>query len=308
MRDKRFLRASLLVLLTLTLSAASASAQNRLKVMTWNIGGGPCHARVADMRPFAEEMRAKNPDVIALQEVHYDQAYALAHYMQPAKPFYLQFVWAQRCVSKTRPSIFDYGNAIISRFPIRAEGGTFDGGFEVSPDPARAANGNPEYIKVAEASVQLPNGQWVRVYSAHLTGNNGPPANASLQASQTLTHILINDQRSYGQPRTILMGDFNTYPATGPCATSKAGYTQYRQLTHWWWDSPQFTDAWTMKPYDPGDVCGYTISPRNVPNPYARYDYIFLRNTGGFKVNRMERVKTRQRLSDHFPVYAELSF
>ncbi len=317
MRENKAVQASLLIILTITLSgamAATTSAQNRLKVLTWNVGGGPCHARVADMRPFAEEIKASNPDVIALQEIHFDQAYWLAYYLQPSKPFHVQFVWAQRCANRNSPSLIDFGNAILSRFPIRPEGGSFDGGFAVSPDPARAANGNPEYIKVAEASIQLrtpdgrsPNGPWVRVYSAHLTGNNGPADNASKQAAQTLTHVLINDAPAPGQPRAILMGDFNTYPSAGPCPKSKEGFTQYGLLTHWF-NIPQFTDAWMVKPYDPNDPCGYTVSARTIPNPHTRYDYIFLRNTGNFKVNRMERIKTRRRLSDHFPVYAELSF
>jgi endonuclease/exonuclease/phosphatase family metal-dependent hydrolase len=311
MENRKLVKASLLLLLILTLSSATAAGAS-LKVMTWNIGGGPCHARVADMMPFVNEIRAKNPDVIALQEVHFDQAYWIAYYLRPASPFHVQFVWTQRCVNKNGPSIFDFGNAIISRFPIRAEGGVFDGGFEVSPDPARISNGNPEHIKIAEASVRLPlpngnpNGPWVRVYSAHLTGYNGPSANASTQAWQTLSHVTLMDYVSLGQPRTILMGDFNTNPSSGPCARSRPGYDLYAVLTRGYGDRP-FIDAWTVKP-DPSDPCGDTVSPRTDPTPNARYDYIFLRNGGGFTVPRMERVKTQRRLSDHFPVYAELSF
>jgi endonuclease/exonuclease/phosphatase family metal-dependent hydrolase len=292
-----------MILLFTLASAMEASAQRRLKVMTWNIGGGPCHARLSDMQPFVEEIRAKNPDVIALQEVHFDQAWALAYHLQPSKPYTIQFVWTQRCSNR----LIDYGNAILSRFPMKSEVSGFDGGFSISPDPDRSnPRGNPEYSRVAKASVQVPGGTWVRIYSAHLTGNNGPPANAATQAAQTLTHILITDMFSLGQPRAILLGDFNTHPAVGPCANSKPGYTQYGLLTHWW-GTPQFTDAWTVRP-PTADVCGFTISPRTVPNPSARYDYIFLRNTGGFKVNHMERVATRQRPSNHFPVYADLSF
>lgn len=313
MRESKFVRASLLTILMSILSgaASSALAQNRLRVVTWNIGGGPCHARVADMKPFADEIRAKSPDVVALQEVHFDQAHWLAYHLWQTTNFHVQFVWTQRCASS--PSLIDYGNAIISRLPMKQEGWPLDAGFEVAPDPKRKANGNPEYIRVAKGSVQLrtsdgrsPNGPWVRVYSAHLTGDNGTPELASKQSAQTLTHILINDAAAAGQPRAVLMGDFNTRPSVEPCPAFTPGFTQYGLLTHWW-GTPQFTDAWTVKP-DPSDICGFTISARNVPEPGTRYDYIFLRNAGKFKVNRMERIKTRRRLSNHFPVYAELFF
>ena len=302
MRDTKTVHRLLLLSLILTASGLTAAAQNnRLKVVTWNITGGTCGHAVNDMRPYANKLRAKNADVIALQEVHFDQAYRMASHLWDPQPFYVRFVWTKRCAS----GWVDFGNAIISRYPIKEEGVFLDGGFAVSPDPAAKARG--ELIKVAQGSVQLPNKQWVRIYSAHLTGVNGPPDNASTQAAQTLTHILITDQRMAGQPRAILMGDFNIRPSTGPCANPVAGYGSYGLLTHWW-NIPQFTDAWTVKPPDPSDPCGFTISPSNVPNPHTRYDYIFLRNAGGFTVRKMEVIKNLPRLSNHFPVYAELAF
>jgi endonuclease/exonuclease/phosphatase family metal-dependent hydrolase len=306
MKNRKFVKASLLLLLILTLSSATAKGTS-LKVISWNVGGGPCHDRDRNMALYANEIRAKNPDVIALQEVHANQAISLAVYLWSPKPYYVQFVWTQKCAGINNTSLVDFGNAIISRFPIRAEGRASEGGFGVNDDPKRAANGNPEYIRIAEASVQvLPSGRWVRVYSAHLTGENGPADNASLQVVQMLTHIFWNDAFSAGQPYTILMGDFNIQPTSGPCPRPPSAYMQYGLLTQWW-GPYRFIDAWTVK-RPSADTCGYTISPVNVPEPHTRYDYIFLRNNGNITVTSMERVKTQRRLTAHFPVYAELSF
>ncbi|HKP73634.1 MAG TPA: endonuclease/exonuclease/phosphatase family protein [Pyrinomonadaceae bacterium] len=312
MKNRKIVKASLLLLLILTLSSATATGTS-LKVITWNVGGGPCHDRDRNMALYANEIRAKNADVIALQEVHLDQAYALASQLWYPKAYYVQFVWAQRCGNRYSNNFFDFGNAIISRFPIRAEGNPSEGGFGVNDDPKRAANGNPEYIRVAEASVQVTGGRWVRVYSAHLSGENGAADNAALQVQQTLTHIFWNDAFMPGQPYTILLGDFNTQPTSGACARPQAydqyrlPYVQYGLLTQWW-GPYRFIDAWTVKQRPNADTCGYTISNVSVPEPQTRYDYIFLRNNGNITVTNMERVRTQRRLTAHFPVYAELSF
>jgi hypothetical protein len=77
-QNKAHIRSSMLfVVLTIlmlggaTTGASEARAASRLKVMAWNVKGGPCGTD-RRMSPIAQVIREHDPDVVALQEIHRD--------------------------------------------------------------------------------------------------------------------------------------------------------------------------------------------------------------------------------------------
>ncbi len=171
-----------------------------LKVMTWNVAGGRCGTDRA-MSPFAQVIRAHSPDVVAIQEVHLDQAARLAR----ATGLQLYFVQTLDC----RDQGPDFGMAILSRYP-----------FEENSRKIYLLPNHPldtrrrEFRKMAGVSINV-DGRRIRIYNTHLTaiGSSGDFFNPYrfLQAT-SIRDFILEDQGSSGN--TILMGDFNSQPGT----------------------------------------------------------------------------------------------
>jgi endonuclease/exonuclease/phosphatase family metal-dependent hydrolase len=138
---------------------------------------------------------------------------------------------------------------------------------------------------------------------------------------ETLRAMLVGpDAFALGQPRAILIGDFNTYPTRGACARQGYGTGPYRHITEYREiPNARLIDAWVEHPDpnpfdpDPKKECGYTAG---TDNPRVRFDYVFRRRNSGLRTDRIEVVKPSlvsggtipDTISDHFPVVAELSF
>ena len=97
--------------------------QDRLKVLTWNIGGAHTVNSSAvfdydkeDLAYFVEAIKAINPDIICLQESHTNDSDVLASRL--AKELGLAYVFdAPRSPSHIDEN-YQLSNAIISRYPI----------------------------------------------------------------------------------------------------------------------------------------------------------------------------------------------
>lgn len=172
-----------------------------LKVMTWNVDGGRCGTD-RSMAPFAQVIRDHSPDVIAIQEIHRDQASRLA----TATGLHVYFVQTLDCRDKGP----DFGLAILSRYSFAENSRKI---YLLPNHPSDT--GRREFRKMAGVSIHVGS-QLIRIYNTHLTaiGNSGSFFNfyRLLQVSRIRTFI-IDDQMHSGE-WPILMGDFNSQPGT----------------------------------------------------------------------------------------------
>jgi endonuclease/exonuclease/phosphatase family metal-dependent hydrolase len=258
-----------------TAEASGGHAGGNLKVMTWNVDGGRCGTN-PPMHPFAQVIRDHKPDVVAIQEIHRDQADRLA---QSTELHHVFFVGTQDCKG-SRP---DFGIAILSRIPF--EGGSAKAYPFYSENPLVNAN-NPadtarsEYRKLAGISIRV-SGRLIRIYDTHLTSIGNASAFVNYyrvrQVARVLTYIADDRKHSAETFWPILMGDFNSQP-------NVFAYTLL--LT-------EFRDA--------GPHGEYTTRGRK------RLDYGFLDKSAGFAVDEAGVLATG-RISDHFPIVVRLSF
>lgn len=101
----------------------------KLKVITWNIGGGKILAKNSDPNKFAsysedgfnhiiEVLKNENPDIITLQEVHKNETEDLVENISKALGF--DFYKHDSTSSSHIDLKFNLGHAIISRYPINS--------------------------------------------------------------------------------------------------------------------------------------------------------------------------------------------
>ncbi len=174
---KRFLAASCYLLIALSAATRTAAAEPgalAVRVATWNVGDLSLTAGGKAQR--ALELFADTADVIALQECP-----------DPDQPLSTDtgIGWH---------GVFEYSNAILSRWPIIQSG-------LVAANPAWARD-------LPWADVQPPASPVFRIYSVHLTFRRG--ADPFLRAARAveIRRILIH-ARGFAGP-VILAGDFNT--------------------------------------------------------------------------------------------------
>lgn len=327
-------------------STAFAQGANQITIMAWNIhAANPREARVqnnCDRRATEEEVErfkqvivlyngthSRQIDVITLTEVKRWQVIYLRDNLNDSQNTYRSYFLKSKTCVCGKPDE-DFGSAIICRLPIASPRT-----FTLPPDgPSNPSGCNKfEYTKLGAYSVQAPSGQWVRIYNAHLGGVNLYPSSlnprrreagyrlAIEQVRETLRAMLVSsDRNALGQPRAILVGDFNIYPSNGACARQGFGTGPYRYITEYREiPNARLIDAWVERadpnPFDPDPkkACGYTA---NTVTPSVRIDYVFRRRNSGLRTDRIEVVKPSlvssgmipNTISDHFPVVAELSF
>jgi endonuclease/exonuclease/phosphatase family metal-dependent hydrolase len=282
----KWLIQSMMILIVLTLlalgglpvrgqvaSALQGGGGGGLKVMTWNVKGGRCGTD-RSMSPLAQVIRAHQPDVVAIQEVHRDQASRLAQ----ATGLHSYFVGTLDCKDKGP----DYGIAILSRTAFQ-EGSTkaypfYDRNpFVNANHPADTAR--REFRKLAGVSIRV-GGRLIRIYNTHLTGVGVSSAFFNYyrvrQVGRILAYIAEDQRNSAETFWPILMGDFNSQPNT-------LAYTLL------------------LVPFKVANNHGNTTIGG------TRVDYIFIGRRTGLTIDEAGVLATGS-LSDHFPVVARLSF
>lgn len=267
----------------------------RLKVVTLNIWHRErdWNARLALLR---RELRALAPDVVGLQEVlELSASDASARNQAQEVAHELGYEVAYSRAQTLGPGL-EFGNALLSRFPITSHDTVALAGAETG-----------ESRSLLCARVNAPFGE-VPVFVTHL---NWKLHHGSVRLRQ-LTQIVdeIDARAPVGGPYPpILMGDFNAEPASDEIRWLRGFATLSGR-------SIFFADAWA---YGGDGGPGFTFDRRN-PNaarshePPRRIDYIFVR--GPDAKLRGEPLATKVVFdqpedgvwaSDHFGLYTELS-
>jgi endonuclease/exonuclease/phosphatase family metal-dependent hydrolase len=354
MRNKTIVGIIIFVCLLLSAPGSAVLAQDSLTVMTWNVhGGNPAGSPGSNcsldniphksLRKFVDQIRAYNRahkghhiDVIAVQEIHRNQAKELANMLQdsdiPQTKPYGHFFPTRRCtpIGKGDPNPYhahpredtDYGSVIIvTRLKASASS---KAGLTVS-DPkhyflvndSKDFAAHHEYTILAALTINLSGSRAVRIYNTHLIGDNSSTDAANYKAgkkgpwigeSQVVDaneKIFRDDQNYRGRKPFLLMGDFNFHPPSSPY---RAPYMAraYARLK-----SFGYQDAWEEWTGGNKPPFGFTVGGADDYNKaYKRIDYIVWKNRPGkvddFKVN-YAKVPDTGNISDHFPVVAQLT-
>jgi endonuclease/exonuclease/phosphatase family metal-dependent hydrolase len=270
-------------LLLVTVGLASAACSNgkqatagdeastpslRLRVMTYNIHHGEGTDGRIDLERVARVIREQAPDLVALQEVDVktersrgvDQAAELGRLTGMRVTF-------GRAIDYEGGQ---YGQAILSRFPVRE--------FKVHVLP-----GDPEREQRAAVAAWTrpwgekgPRVRFVGTHLHHLSEDD------RVQQADELNRLFAATSADGGDDPAILVGDLNAQAGSPPME---------RLLGHW-------RDAAA----DLGP--GHTF-PATAPN--RRIDYILLRPAGAWRVAET-RVVDEAVASDHRPVVADLEW
>lgn len=223
--------------------AAPPRAPGPLRVVTLNMLHGFPHFRYLPQRLdiIARELRRLDADIVLLQEVPWTRqtGYAAEHL---GRALGYNHVYL-RANGNRWAILFEEGEAILSRFPLR------DVAFTELPPRA----GFFEHRVALKATVITPWGD-IDVYSTHLT--NGPQAINAGQAQ----HLRAFVQETAHHP-AIVAGDFN----------AEEGEPHMADLARAWQDAYQ-----QVHPGEPGFTCCVDDLRVQDVDLTERIDYIFL--------------------------------
>ena len=272
-------------------SQTTTRGEIELRLLTYNIKGGSCGDKRSNdnlARLVKRLRRLKDNygfDVVALQEVHHDQADTIASELGfRYKHYFRTFL----CDNGSR------GNAILSRYPIEST--------RIKSFFFQEEEGGGEKRNVIGVSIRVRR-RLLYIYTTHLTSEGGasnqPNTIRAQQAGECVD--FIDELRPEGR-RAVLMGDFNAerQPSINFSSNTYATVTD------------KFRDAWALWARRHGihidDPDGYTNPTWGIdPPPTKRIDYIFLRKGSRLNVEAVDVLNTLN-LSDHFPVFARISF
>jgi endonuclease/exonuclease/phosphatase family metal-dependent hydrolase len=183
----------------IAISLPQTSQTARLTVTSYNI-----HSCVGlDLRlrcdRIAEILRRTYPDVIALQEVRAGQAEEIAHLLG----FNVLFARADHVGG------YEFGNAILSRFPIRRSD-VYPLGV---PHHEQRVCLHAEIAWPADASA-------IHVFSVHLGQNE---KERGQQAERLASNVILENPSFHNGPR-VLLGDFNEKSRSGIVNQSLANF------------------------------------------------------------------------------------
>ncbi|AKT39064.1 endonuclease/exonuclease/phosphatase family protein [Chondromyces crocatus] len=274
---------------------------DRLRVVTLNIWSrrGPWTER---LRLIRAELQTLNPDLVGLQEVISHPDGSQAHEIAAGLGYAVAFGRAQ-----TLPDGDDFGNAVLSRWPIVRQ--------ETYPLPT---NEHDEPRSLLLAEVDAPAGR-IPMFVTHLNWkfHHGAIRERQVVAISEVIHregpidaptIADPSDLPPGFP-PILVGDLNAQPDSTEVRYLKGLHALGGRSTF-------FSDVFEIT----GDGPGHTYDPAR--NPFAaghrehprRIDYILVRGPdragrGKALTARLvfQDVSASMAASDHFGVYAELT-
>lgn len=191
--------------------------------MTFNIHHGRGIDKQADLYRIAEVIDKCDADIIGLNEVdkHFSRRSLYEDQISwLAKQLYMEHAFSPSISikSKNLAKVREYGNALLSRYPIVTK----------NSHSFNYISGLTEGRSLLEATIQI-NKQLFQIYVTHLS------LNPYLHKKQT--DFIVDQLHKYSHP-IIIMGDWNMKP----------GSRGWRKLTH------DLQDAW----YIGGKGAGYT--------------------------------------------------
>lgn len=232
----------------------------RIKVLSWNIWGGQYLPEILD---FIER---EKPDVIGLQEVIEDldgtgnTAKTIAEKLGYQSFFHPTYeVDAGRLYHLLKPRNVLMGNAILSKTKI------------AKTEVHRLSE---EKERFAVGAIIPVDGRKFRFYSTHLKHTHQKPEELQDIQAKTLAEVMPREN-------TVLMGDFNAIPGSGPVET----VSKVMKNT-----DTEFKPTWSVYP-EGCPIC----KPQKID---TRLDYIFTSEdlkTGSFAVYDSKG-------SDHLPI------
>lgn len=276
-----------LLMLCLVFGLAGCSSQPApeksisLKLMSYNIrvgkGGGPWNddSSKADLEPVAKVIESHQPDIVGLQEVDRnrkrtgkkDQPGELSSRLGMHSAFQPSF-----SISVPGGDDEEYGNALLSRFPINSS----ERFLLFKPDYSKTNPKYPNYYSEQRSvlySTVSVEGTTVHVFATHL----GLTAD---QREQQVDQILEMMAKHEG-PK-VLFGDFNAEPSE----------TAMQRL------ASKYTDVFKAVGASDEDRKSF---PAGL-NPKGAIDYIFV--SSEFEVLSAEVIRDASLASDHNPVIA----
>ena len=249
----------------------------KLKVLTYNICSGhtfdteqAINNYEYDLSKASAVITQIDPDICGLNELDNNQKRSAHDYQAEklakalgAKDF---FFAPALSTSEDRPA--EYGNAVLSKFPIVHKEILFPKMPELRDEPD-----NYEQRCVAHAVMQLPNGQTVTLLQTHF--------GLTIGERQKMLELLLPLIDSIETP-LLLMGDFNIRPADWLLNPLRERLTEV-------------SEALGAKPFK-------TFPTYKTDYPDCKIDYVFV--SKHFKPLFMDIKQTQA--SDHFPYYVEL--
>jgi endonuclease/exonuclease/phosphatase family metal-dependent hydrolase len=168
-----------------------SSASGPLRVMTYNIHQGLDATMQLSLEALAQTIAAENPDIVALNEVNRGRS---------SNGFIDTLLYLSRALNM--PYVFganssdgQYGNAVLSRYPIEAWSNTH---YDVNTTEVRG---------LLHARVLTAPNQRLNVFATHLDHIGSANHARTAQTAQALEIMK-------GQPRSLFLGDLNAVPDT----------------------------------------------------------------------------------------------
>jgi endonuclease/exonuclease/phosphatase family metal-dependent hydrolase len=250
---------------------ASFKAQaDTLKVMSFNIHHAVGADGVLDLKRIGDVIIASGADIIGLQEVDKYWFYR-SRFENQAKSLadYVNMSYAYGPNLKIGP--FQYGTAILSRYPILA------------------VNNHPLPNKINLWDLSEPRGLLETIINVN--GENVHFFNTHLAVRSDLQPIQVDEifKLTREKKKSIIVGDFNTLPDN----------VSVQKLSKQYADVFQTLDLTNITTF-PGSSQSTTGEPAKTAK---RIDYIFA--SRDFKVLDAQNMMTPA--SDHLPITAELS-
>jgi len=224
-----------------------------LRVLCYNIHIGIGMDKKLDLERTAKLIRELKPDLVALQEVDRN-AERTAKQDQPALLEELTGLNAVYGKTLNHSSGGEYGLAILSRLPVKES--------KMTLLPLQEGY---EPRGLLEAEIELWDKQMIRFACTHLCHISDE---RRMQQTKRMNELLEQNSEL-----TILCGDFNALPESGPIKT----------LLEQWADATDRTPTFSST------------------DPKIKIDYVFYRPQNQLKVKEMKVIDDKM-TSDHLPV------
>lgn len=267
-----------------------------MRIMIYNVHGWRTVGDLPNLDHVTEVISAAGADIVGLNEVfHPDRSGEGTPLAELAARLGMRYVFGPARPAPDAPSHPPYGNALLSRWPIRAFAA-----HHLAPETPYGRRG------LLEARVALSDARTLTVYVTHLDHRSEDTRLAQWAAAVTW---LLRDR---GRPH-LLIGDFNALAETDYAdAAAQERLLAYQRAQGW--PDPRFDlVAQVLKAgYLDAQVHAVAGPAPSFPAvaPERRIDYIFLPQVLADALRSCEPVASpaARAASDHLPVVADLAW